>query len=239
MNATLALVVAAVTVGSLHTLAPDHWVPFAALGRAERWSRRRTAAITAVCGLGHVTASVALGLLALVFGLEVLQAFGHRLESVSGLLLVGFGVAYCGWGVHRTISARAHEHAHAHGHRHRHLLPHALEPRGTDVARGLSRATTSDAHTPLTAWTLFLLFSADPCVAVIPLLFAAVPLGWASAIAVVAAYEVATIGTMVMLVIPTREAACRVAGAWADRWGDALAGGVVAIVGVAVIILGI
>lgn len=226
MNATLAIVAAAVSVGSLHTLAPDHWVPFAALARAQRWSRRRTAAITALCGIGHVSASVALGLLAVVFGLELLQAFGHRLESLSGLLLIGFGVAYGGWGLHRTITTRTHEHAHEHGHGHRHLLPHG-------------HAARDDAHRPLTAWTLFLLFSADPCVAVIPLLFAAAPLGWTSTAAVVAAYEMATIGTMVLLVIPTREAVGRLAGAWADRWGDALAGGVVATVGVAVMIAGI
>jgi hypothetical protein len=228
MNATLALVVAAVSVGSLHTLAPDHWLPFAALSRAQGWSRKRTAAITAACGLGHVTASVALGLLALVFGLELLQAFGNRLESVAGFLLIGFGVAYGGWGLHRTLSARAHEHAHAHGHAHVHLISH-------QAAVGSHQSH----HRPLTAWSLFLLFSADPCVAVIPLLFAAAPLGWGSTLAIVAAYEVATIGTMVLLVMPTREAASRLAGAWADRWGDALAGGVVATVGLAVTILGI
>src|SRR5581483_3077330 len=225
MNATLALVAAAVSVGSLHTLAPDHWLPFAALARAERWSRPRTAGITALCGLGHVTASVALGFLALVFGLELLQTFGHRLESVSGLLLIGFGVAYGGWGLHRTLAARAHDRAHAHGHAHVHLIAH--------------QSGEGHAHRRLTAWSLFLLFSADPCVAVIPLLFAAAPLGWTSTLAIVAAYELATIGTMVVLVIPTREAAGRLAGAWADRWGDALAGGVVAMVGLAVTILGI
>jgi nickel/cobalt exporter len=55
------LALAAVTVGSLHSLAPDHWVPFAALARAERWSTGRTAWVTLLCGLGHVTVSVLLG----------------------------------------------------------------------------------------------------------------------------------------------------------------------------------
>jgi hypothetical protein len=31
MTAAPALVAAAVSIGSIHTLAPDHWVPFAAL----------------------------------------------------------------------------------------------------------------------------------------------------------------------------------------------------------------
>jgi nickel/cobalt exporter len=224
MTITLALIVAAVSIGSIHSLAPDHWVPFAALARAERWSARRTSVVTALCGLGHVTASVALGLLGVVFGRELLQAFGERLESVAGLLLIGFGLAYGLWGLQRTLRGRAHAHAHALGlpHAHRHTHEH-----------------DGHHHRPLTAWTLFLLFSADPCVAVIPLMVASAPLGWASTLAVVAAYELATIGTMVALVLPTRAAIGQVRGAWADQWGIAVAGGVVAFVGVVVMSLGI
>ncbi|MFI5179595.1 MAG: hypothetical protein ACHQO8_13575, partial [Vicinamibacterales bacterium] len=207
----------------IHTLAPDHWLPFAALARAEGWSARRTALITSACGLGHVTVSVALGLLGVLFGLELLRAFGQRLESVSGLLLMGFGVAYGTWGLHRSISGHVHHHAHAHGHVHAHTHAHP----------------TTGLHRPMTAWTLFLLFCADPCVAVIPLMFATAPLGWPSTLAVVAAYELATIGTMVVLVIPARAAAGLLRWAWADRWGDALAGGVVALVGAVVVTLGI
>jgi hypothetical protein len=206
---TLALVAAAVSIGSIHTLAPDHWVPFAALARAQRWPVRRTALVTATCGLGHVTGSVALGLLSVLLGVELLERFGRHLESVSGLLLIGFGVAYAVWGLQR--SARTHRHGHHHGHQ-----PSALSP-----------------------LTLFLLFSADPCVAVIPLIFAAAPLGWATTLAVIVAYEVATIGTMLALVLPTRAAATAAHGAWVDRHGDALAGCVVALVGLAVLSFGI
>jgi nickel/cobalt exporter len=226
MTLTHALVGAAVSIGAVHTCAPDHWMPFAALGRAERWSARRTAAITAACGLGHVTVSVLLGLIALVCGRELLVTFGQRLESVSGLLLIGFGVAYAVWGLRQAFAARVHQHAHAHGHAHVHFHRHG-------------HVHQPSATNRLTPWTLFLLFSADPCVAVIPLMFAAAPLGWSSTLAVIAAYETATIATMVALVLPARAAAGAVRGAWADRYGDALAGGVVALVGVAVISLGI
>ena len=209
MTLALALVAAAVSIGSIHTLAPDHWVPFAALARAQQWPVRRTALITAACGLGHVTGSVALGLLSVLLGVELLERFGRHLESASGLLLIGFGVAYAVWGLRR--SAHAHRHGHHHG-----PQPSALSP-----------------------FTLFILFSADPCVAVIPLIFAAAPLGWGTTLAVIVAYEVATIGTMLALVLPTRAAATAAHGAWMDRHGDAIAGGVVALVGIAVLSLGI
>jgi nickel/cobalt exporter len=221
MTVTLALVGAAISVGAVHTCAPDHWMPFAALARAGQWSTRRTAAITAVCGLGHVTVSVLLGALALVFGREIFEAFGQRLESVSGLLLIGFGVAYAAWGLRNAIAARVHQHAHGHHHHH------------------FRQMTQPSALTQITPFGLFLLFSADPCVAVIPLMFASAPLGWHNILLVVAAYELATIATMVMLVLPARAAAAAVRPAWADRYGDAMAGGVVAAVGFVVVTLGI
>jgi nickel/cobalt exporter len=231
VSLAFALAAAALSLGSIHALAPDHWVPFAALARAERWSARRTALITASCGLGHVTVSVLLGTLGLLFGLELLEAFGHGMERVAGLLLIGFGIAYAAWGLRRAAAGHAHVHvrgAHVHVHAHSDdavAHAHADAPDWMPVRRS-------------TAWTLFLLFSADPCVAVIPLLFAAAPLGWGRTIAVVAAYELATIATMVALVLPARAAANTVRGAWADKWSDALAGGVVAGIGLAVMALG-
>jgi nickel/cobalt exporter len=228
MNGTLALAAVAAGIGALHTLAPDHWVPFAALARAEHWSARRTAAVTAACGLGHVTVSVGLGLVSLLVGLELMRAVGERLERVAGLLLIAFGVAYGLWGLHRAMRARIHArlhgvlppHHHSHaGHDHHH---HAPERNGGR-----------------TAWTLFLLFSADPCVAVVPLMFAAVSLGWLSTLVVVAAYEASTIATMVGLALPARAAVSTVRGAWADQYGDALAGGIITAVGVFVSVVGI
>jgi nickel/cobalt exporter len=220
---TLTLVLAAASLGSVHTLAPDHWMPFAALARAEGWTARRTAAITAVCGLGHVTVSVLLGLVSVFLGLELLQTFGRRLESVAGLVLIAFGVAYSAWGMHRAVQKRWHDHGHGHTHWHGgHPHPH------------------THAHdVRLTPWLLFLVFCADPCVAVIPLMFAAAPLGWTALAAVVAAYEAATIGTMVVLVLPARMAMSTVRSTWIDQYGDALAGGVIAGVGIAVVGLGL
>jgi hypothetical protein len=71
--ATLPLAAVAAGIGALHTLAPDHWVPFAALARAEGWSARRTAAVTAACGFGHVTTSVLLAVTSLALGIQVMS----------------------------------------------------------------------------------------------------------------------------------------------------------------------
>jgi nickel/cobalt transporter (NicO) family protein len=210
---TWLLVAGAVTIGSMHTLAPDHWVPFAALARAQGWSRARTARITALCGFGHVTVSALLGLLALFFGLELLKVVGERMEAVAGLLLIGFGLVYAIYGLRRTAGTHVHGHHHAH-------FDHV-----------------HDGHR-MTPWALFVLFSADPCVAVIPILFAAAPLGALPAALVVGAYEIATIATMVALVLPAAAAAKRVTGHWVEHYGDAAAGAVIASVGLLVAVLG-
>jgi hypothetical protein len=210
----LTLAGAAAGVGALHTLAPDHWVPFAALARAQRWSAAKTARITFLCGFGHVTVSALLGLLGLVFGRAIFEKAGARMEAVAGILLVGFGLAYGVWGMRRAAGRRVHGHAHAH----------------YDHVHDASKTT---------AWSLFLLFSADPCVAVIPLLFAAAPLGTAPTVGLVLLYEAATIGTMILLVLPARAGFQRLRFPWLDHWGDAVAGGVIAATGLVVMALGI
>ncbi len=226
------LLAAAVSVGSLHTVAPDHWVPFAALSRARRWSTPRTILITVACGLGHVTVSALLGLGALLFGLQLLQSFAAQMESLAGVLLIGFGLAYGLWGWRRAASGRLHAHVHAHGHMHWH--PHPGQPHASPHLHETDDAAASRT----TAWGLFLLFSADPCVAVIPVLFAAAPLGLIKALAIVLAYEAATILTMVALVLPARAAAHSVRGVWVARYGDATAGAVIVAVGLLVAALG-
>jgi nickel/cobalt exporter len=210
----LALAGAAVSVGSLHSLAPDHWVPFAAIARAQGWSAARTARVTFLCGFGHVTVSALLGLLGLVFGRAIFESAGRKMEAVAGILLIGFGLAYGAWGVKRAAGWRVHGHAHAH----------------YDHVHEASRKT---------AWSLFLLFSADPCVAVIPLLFAAAPLGTGAAAGIVLLYEVATIATMILLVLPARAGISLLRLPWLDHWGDAVAGGLIVITGLVVTALGI
>ena len=218
---TAALALAAVTVGSLHTIAPDHWVPLTALARAQGWSRGRAIRLTALCGFGHVTVSVLLGVLALVFGIELLRAVGDRMAAAASLLLIGFGLAYAIVGLRRA-ALRVHAgHAgpHAHGHSHHHF----------DHVHDASKVTP---------WALLLVYSADPCVALMPILFAAVPLGTGRTVLIVTAYELATIATMIALVVPATAAVRRVRLPWAERFGEAVAGTVIVTVGVLVAALG-
>lgn len=210
MNGALAL--AAVSVGALHALAPDHWVPLAAVARARGWSRGRTGRVTLLCGAGHVTVSVALALAALVAGAGVIELVGRRLESLAGLLLIGFGAAYALWGLRRG-AARLHGHPHAH-------YDHVHDPAGATVG------------------ALVLVYALDPCVAVIPLLLAAASLGAASAVAIAILYELATLGSMLLLVLVARAGARALHLRWLERYPHATAGAVITAAGLAMTLLG-
>lgn len=214
-----ALVAAAAAVGALHTMAPDHWMPFAALARARGWTPLRATRTTVVCGLGHVTVSAVLGIAALYVGLEVMKLIGSRLEGLATYLLMAFGTLYMIWGLHRSFRRdpmavlHAHDHHHAHG--------------------------QSDHDHGLTEWSLFVLFCLDPCVAVIPVIVAATSAGWTALLVVVLAYEIATIATMVVLVTAAHVGTRAVRVTWVDRHGDAVAGALIVCVGAAMVALGL
>ena len=206
------LAVAAISIGSLHSLAPDHWVPIAAIARARNWSKGKALRVAFLCGFGHVTVSVFLGLLALLFGAQLFQSIGERMVSVAGLLMIGFGLAYAIWGLRHTFAHRLHGH-------HHHHYDHVHDPSSVSV------------------WSLFLIYCADPCVAVIPILFAAAPLTTVETISIVVAYEVATVGAMVILVGVAQSGAQLFKGKWIERFGDAMAGGLIVATGIMVAIL--
>ena len=198
---------AAVSIAALHSLAPDHWVPFAALARARRWSAARTAKWTLLAGLGHVAATLVLALAGLYLGRGVLAVVGTRLESVAGVLLIVFGLTYGAWSLHRAMARE-------------------IESR-------------AEAKPPTVgAWGLVALFCLDPCVAVIPLVFTAAPLGIGRALLVVLLYGLTTMTSMLLLVLPARAGLRSLRWSFIDRFGDAAAGGTIALVGVAVTVLG-
>jgi hypothetical protein len=195
------LPLAAATVGALHTLAPDHWMPFAALARARNWTPARAVRTTVICGLGHVTVSAIIGIAALSVGLGFAQLIGGKLASLAPALLMLFGTVYMLWGLRP--------------HRHRH------EKRGA------------------TEWSLFVLFSSDPCVALIPLIIAASGGGWPLIAAVIVAYEIGTIASMSILVVTAHAGARAIRSHLFGHYGDAIAGGLIVTVGAAVQLLGI
>ena len=229
---SLDLLAAAAAIALTHTvLGPDHTLPFIMLARARKWSRRRTLVVTFVCGVGHVGSSVLLGVVGLALGYGV--AHITAVETVRGNLaawaLVALGTAYAAWGIRHAIRTRAgivpHEH---HGHVHLHA-----HGGGTHQHAHSERSQT-------TFWALFTVFVLGPCEPLIPLFVLPASRGrWGAAAATAGVFSVVTIATMVTLVSLALAGVRRLPLEAFERWSHALAGGVIAGSGLAVIFLGL
>jgi len=89
-----------------------------------------------------------------------------------------------------------------------------------------------------TTWTLFAIYCADPCIAIVPIVFAAASLSRLATVVIVVVYELATVATMVVLAALARAGAARVRGHWVEHYGDATAGGLIVATGMLVALLG-
>jgi nickel/cobalt transporter (NicO) family protein len=235
LNSEIALLCAtAATIGLLHTVfGPDHYVPFIVMAQVRRWSLAKTAWITLVCGLGHVLSSVVLGLVGIALGVSVLKL--EFLESARGAvaawLLIGFGFAYFVWGVHRAIRNRPHRHEHAHGEGATHEHVHSHESSHVHVHASKNR--------DLTPWILFTLFVFGPCEPLIPvLMYPAARSSVAGTVLVAGVFSIATIGTMLVVVLlAARGVALARLERW-DRYSHALAGATICLCGLAIQFLG-
>ena len=108
------LIMTAASIAFVHTiLGPDHYLVFAAMGKARNWSMARTLRITLYCGIGHVLGSVLLGAIGLVIGAKLasLVAIEGVRGNLAGWALLAFGLTYLAWGLRRAGHSHVHSHA--------------------------------------------------------------------------------------------------------------------------------
>ncbi|HJU66361.1 MAG TPA: sulfite exporter TauE/SafE family protein [Gemmatimonadaceae bacterium] len=111
----------ALTLGALHSLAPDHLTAVSAIvSRQPGW--RRAMGLGARWGVGHSLAVVAVGGVLVLAGLELPARFTPLAEIVVGIALVVLSALT----LVRALRVHGHWHTH-HGKRHWHLHSHALQ----------------------------------------------------------------------------------------------------------------
>jgi len=226
----LLLVTTTAGVALVHTLlGPDHYLPFIAMYRAGQWSRSKTLRITFLCGVGHITASIALGLVGVWIGTSMSQiaALDSVRGSIAAWVLILFGLGYAAWGIRRALRGGEHSHrhahvdgsVHAHGHRHRGEHVHVHQP---------SRVGA------ISLWTLFAAFVLGPCEPLIPLLLVPAAAGSPGHVATVAGvFTGVTLASMLAIVAFATAGATRPVALPRWRFGHAFAGALVAGCGLA------
>jgi nickel/cobalt exporter len=206
------LLVSTLSIAFFHALAPDHWMPFAAIGKAQKWSKIKLAWITFLSGLGHVGISIVFSIIGILLGfsLSKLKSIeGHRGELVLWLL-IGFGVAYMLWGI-----KKAKEKKHVH------------------LEEGKLKAQT------VAMWTMFAVIVLGPCEPLVPLMFLGYSYGWPGVIAVGVVFSAVTIIMMLAQSLLAFMGVQLIKGDIMERYAHALAGLVIALTGILVMAMGI
>ncbi len=123
----LLLVGAVAAVGVLHTIVPDHWLPITLIARQRGWSKAETAFAALRAAAGHVASTLLIGVAVWLAGAAAGLRFGHFVDMVSSLALIGFGgwISIAAWREQRRSRPHAHNHRdhrdHLHHHQSRHL----------------------------------------------------------------------------------------------------------------------
>lgn len=236
MNEAELLLLTTASVAFLHTiLGPDHYVVFAAMGKARGWDLLRTLRITFLCGSGHVLSSLAIGVVGLLLGAQLASIM--EIESMRGELagwaLLAFGLMYFAWGLRKAGRGRHHSHVHAHGelvhdHEHDHYDEH-------------THVHDEKARNSITPWAMFIIFVFGPCEALIPLLmYPAAQKSPGLLVSVALVFGAVTLATMIAAVAVASSGLDRFKlPAAARRYSHAIAGASVAACGAAISLTGL
>lgn len=211
------LILSSLSIGILHAMAPDHWLPFVMLGKAQQWSKWKTTKIVSLAGLGHVGSSVIITVIGLMVGaaLEHVNGWEEQRGNIASLLLIFFGAGYTVWGI-KNYGKHTHEHLANHEH-----------PHGENKAKIVSY------------WTLFALIIFGPCEPLIPLLFASIPYGWFAITAIFTVFGVVTIGMMLLQVHLAMLGLSFMRSHFFEDASHVIAGVVIVLTGIAIRVLGI
>ena len=225
------LVIAAVSIACLHTATgPDHYLPFIALSKSRGWSLAKTIGWTILCGCGHVWSSVLLGLGGAAIGWSISKIgwMQNVRGGLAGWVMLAFGFIYGVWGLLRAYKNIPHKHfdlqddceVYVYEHKHgQSILPQHKHK--------------------VTPWVMFIIFILGPCEPMIPLLyFPAAKNSLSGILLLIICYTLATLITMVGMVIVGFTGLAFVQTAKIERYVHALGGLTIFICGVGMLVLG-
>lgn len=184
-------------LSAIHALIPNHWVPLVAIGRAERWGRSETLAVTAIAGLAHVTSTILIGIVAGLLGHELSTRYASVASVVAPSILIGLGVVYLALDV---AGRRRHQ--------------HHFETRAR--TRKASRVSL------IASLCLGMFFS--PCLEIEAYYFTAGTLGWQGIATVSLVYLVVTVAGMMVLVDLGLKGAARIQSHFLEHHEKAVTG---------------
>lgn len=203
MESYSTLIISTITIAIVHALAPDHWLPFVMIGKAQKWTKPRLTLVAFISGIGHVGSSIVLGAIGIIAGIASikLQGIEATRAEVGVYLLIGFGIAYALWGLKHA----KHHHSH---------IPDLSQKK------------------VVTVWTLFAVFILGPCEPLIPLMFLATAYGWSGILTVSIVFSIITLLMMILQSLLGYMGIQLIKLNFAEKYTHTLAGSVIALTGI-------
>jgi nickel/cobalt exporter len=242
----LAMVIPAFLLAVSHALSPDHWFPFVVIGRANQWKTSSVMGLAFLAALGHVTSSVIVGLLSVFAEKGASKEVAEFLQEVTPTLLIAFGAVYALTSVYKLrVSRHGHSHGisfvnqwlgidphdydlpgHDHDHRHDESCGHEQGHCKRDV---LPREHLSSKA----AWGLVVILGITPCVALMPLTFAAVKYGVFAIVLINAVFAFSAIASILLATWLALRGMKLLRLKFFDKYGGLTAGLIIALLGAA------
>jgi flagellar biogenesis protein FliO len=194
--------------------APDHWVTLCLLGKVAGWSRSRLLQVSLVTGLGHVLLSVALGFAIVEVGVLFTESLSAQIAFGTGVLMLVIGLAY---GIRELLSDRPEDY-------HR-------EAEGEYLKAGGGGGRTVGYFAVLGA-------ALSPDLSILPIFILAVPAGFSLAIDTAIVFGLASILSLLTLVLLGSWGLDRFFEKVPPKYNNALVGFAVAAVGAYIVLFG-
>lgn len=93
-NTTISLIGATFFIALTHAIMPNHWMPFALIGKGQKWSLTKTIFVTAIAGLGHSITTTLLGFIIAILGFHITKYAETFAEPLAGSILIVLGITF-------------------------------------------------------------------------------------------------------------------------------------------------
>jgi hypothetical protein len=207
-------------------------VPLAVLGRTRRYPLSRIARLSGLAGVAHVLVSIALGAVIIAVGLQFRSTIQHAQDTIIGCILIATGIGFLAL----ELTGHGHHHDHDHDHDHNHNDGHDHDDGHGEHDHHQADDPPARRLTGLAAVMVPFGAAASPDLTILPVFLAATTAGVATAIGSVVVFAAVTIGTIVGLTLGAARSGYQIQGEWLERWGNLFTAGVLAIIGLLVLL---
>lgn len=195
-------------VAFFHAAVPTHWLPFVLTARVQRWSNLQTLGVTALAGTGHVLMTALLGLGMTWLGLRLsVSAGAWFVRAAAGILFVA---AF----FYAVRQFRGHHHHHHH-----------------------ERAPENRVGDRAAVWSLFAFLTVSPCEAFLPIYASGIRYGWLGFAVLTTILSLGTVIGMIAFTAASLAGMNRLRLHWIEHYESGIIAGLLALVGLFVLLL--